>query len=81
MVRTKPCNHTYHYSCISKWTHRSNSCPTCRRDFEKVEKMACCAAGAAGKKNGHLMDDDAVNVTGVEYSLSELMGELTIDID
>ncbi|CAH2354291.1 hypothetical protein CLIB1423_15S02850 [[Candida] railenensis] len=33
----KSCEHYYHESCISTWSSHSNSCPTCRRLYRKVE--------------------------------------------
>lgn len=39
ITRLQPCGHYYHTECITLWTDRSNSCPTCRRDFEFVETI------------------------------------------
>lgn len=35
----KSCEHYYHESCISTWSLHSNSCPTCRRLYRKVEVL------------------------------------------
>ena len=39
ITRLQPCGHYYHSDCIALWTDKSNSCPTCRRDFEIVETI------------------------------------------
>lgn len=39
ITRLQPCGHYYHSDCITLWTDKSNSCPTCRRDFEFVETI------------------------------------------
>ena len=27
------CHHTFHFSCLSRWTQANNSCPLCRTGF------------------------------------------------
>ncbi|CCH46014.1 Tripartite motif-containing protein 5 [Wickerhamomyces ciferrii] len=39
ITRLQPCGHYYHTECIKLWTDKSNSCPTCRRDFEFIETI------------------------------------------
>lgn len=39
ITRLQPCGHYYHSECIVIWAEKSNSCPTCRRDFEMVETI------------------------------------------
>lgn len=39
ITRLQPCGHFYHTDCITLWTDKSNSCPTCRRDFDFVETI------------------------------------------
>lgn len=29
-VRIPSCTHTYHYTCLTAWVHRQNTCPICR---------------------------------------------------
>lgn len=31
-----PCSHHYHEQCLLQWSTQSNSCPTCRKPFHKV---------------------------------------------
>lgn len=31
------CNHVYHGPCISSWAKHSNTCPTCRRKFHRLQ--------------------------------------------
>merc|ERR1712060_770149 len=28
-----PCNHAFHFDCLSKWLHGHTTCPNCRREF------------------------------------------------
>lgn len=33
------CNHIFHIKCIKNWRRRQNSCPTCRKPLENVQKV------------------------------------------
>lgn len=35
--RLQPCGHHYHTECIHVWKEKSNTCPTCRHDYEIIE--------------------------------------------
>lgn len=37
MVIKTPCNHYYHYKCLSKWFEKKKSCPFCRYDIKNDE--------------------------------------------
>ena len=30
-IKIKECGHSFHQRCLTSWTHKSNSCPLCRR--------------------------------------------------
>eukprot|EP00960_Hanusia_phi_P075782 768466-Hanusia_phi.AAC.3 len=36
-LKRMPCSHAFHQSCLEKWLHQHNSCPTCRCEIE-----SCC---------------------------------------
>lgn len=36
--RLDACSHVFCYSCISRWTKRSSSCPHCKRDITTISK-------------------------------------------
>ncbi|ONK70383.1 uncharacterized protein A4U43_C05F33150 [Asparagus officinalis] len=42
-ILTTICNHSFHCSCISKWT--DSSCPVCRYCQQQHEKSTCCICG------------------------------------
>ncbi|KAH3682728.1 hypothetical protein WICPIJ_006299 [Wickerhamomyces pijperi] len=37
VTRLQPCKHHYHSQCIHLWTQKSNTCPTCRNDYETIQ--------------------------------------------
>ncbi|ODV64414.1 uncharacterized protein ASCRUDRAFT_74045 [Ascoidea rubescens DSM 1968] len=37
VARLGSCNHRYHDICIRPWCQKSNSCPSCRTSFKKVD--------------------------------------------
>ncbi|CAL9183396.1 BRAP2 RING ZnF UBP domain-containing protein 2 [Musa acuminata AAA Group] len=44
-ILTTICNHTFHCSCISKWT--DSSCPVCRYCQQQPEKSTCSVCGTS----------------------------------
>jgi len=38
-VRTLPCLHRYHQSCVDEWLSRSRECPICKRDITAAEAI------------------------------------------
>lgn len=39
ITRIQPCGHFYHSNCIDSWKERSNTCPTCRKDYDIAEDI------------------------------------------
>jgi len=37
-VVTTPCNHTFHYPCVSEWAKYKTSCPVCRQGIPVLER-------------------------------------------
>ncbi|KAJ0989522.1 hypothetical protein J5N97_007878 [Dioscorea zingiberensis] len=44
-ILTTLCNHSFHCSCISKWT--DSSCPVCRYCQQQPEKLVCSVCGTS----------------------------------
>lgn len=35
------CKHKFHQDCLDNWQNRSNACPNCRQDIERVSNIRC----------------------------------------
>ncbi|EEC72622.1 BRCA1-associated protein [Oryza sativa Japonica Group] len=44
-ILTTICNHSFHYSCMSKWA--DSSCPVCRYCQQEPEKSSCSVCGTS----------------------------------
>lgn len=51
-VRTLPCLHRYHRSCIDEWFGRSSECPICKRDITELALPPEVATGSPGSSPG-----------------------------
>lgn len=63
------CNHVYHGQCISSWAKHSNTCPTCRRKFHRLqftEKGTNKSLGNA-RVQDKLLENAAINDIPSEF--------------
>lgn len=64
------CHHYYHDKCLLQWSANSNSCPTCRKKFYKIENIDCqnphkITSTVAVKDK--LLSNDAINEIPEEF--------------
>lgn len=66
----QPCSHHYHEQCLLQWSTQSNSCPTCRKPFHKVNiavKSNPEAILRSFSVQDRLMPNDAINNIPTEF--------------
>ncbi|CAK7905549.1 hypothetical protein CAAN1_29S00518 [[Candida] anglica] len=68
------CGHIYHEMCITTWSSHSNSCPTCRRLFYKIEFATLETPSKITKSisvQDKLAPNDAINEIPSEFIRNE----------
>lgn len=68
------CRHSYHDTCIILWSKHSNSCPTCRKLFYRVDIAPRDAPGSVLHRvtvQDKLMPNDAIDQIPQEYINAE----------
>ena len=70
-VATLSCNHSFHISCIAKWssTPESSTCPMCRKRLGETESMAALPSIAEGEED----EEEEQEVVISRYSLEALL--------
>lgn len=65
-----PCSHHYHEQCLLQWSTQSNSCPTCRKPFHKINvavKGSTDVILRSCNVQDRLMPNAAINNIPTEY--------------
>lgn len=71
--RLQPCGHYYHIECMNLWRDKSNSCPTCRGDYDIIERVDCkgevCGSLIAEKKQIEVVEEffESLDDVGSDY--------------
>jgi len=52
------CAHTFHFSCLTSWFSKCQSCPLCRHEANEFETMASAAAAADDEDEDDEDEDD-----------------------
>lgn len=64
------CQHHYHEACLLQWSSHSNSCPTCRKHFHKINVVSDKGKGQVLRSfsvQDKIISTDAINNIPSEY--------------
>lgn len=78
--RVLPCLHTYHEQCLIQWSSHSNSCPTCRKLFHKIDIIANHQPNLVQRSipvKDKIIENDAINEIPQEFIIPpQIYGEV-----
>ena len=74
-VATLSCNHSFHISCIAKWssTPETSTCPMCRNRLGEMESTAALPTIAEEEEEEEEEEDEETEVVISRYSLEALL--------